>query len=340
MHIRRSRFVGHGLAGAVGVALLTLAACRSEALSHRPYPQLAPSRALSSAPLPVGPSHTSTSPSVTTSSSTPTPPVTDTVLLPRGGRHIFPRFRVVAYYGVPGNPELGVLGAGTPEQIAAAVERQAAQYAGYGRPVLPAMELIATVAQAAPGPDGDYSAPIPAGSIRTYLRVAHEHQMLLILDIQPGSGEFLPQVEALRPFLLDPSVGIALDPEWKVPPGQAPGGGRIGSASAASVNAVGSYLAQLVQARGLPDKLLVIHEFTPTMLPDRAAIHPQPGVEITLHADGIGSPLLKEVVFRQLDFADTPFHIGFKLFLAHDTRVMSPREVMALRPRPDIVTYQ
>lgn len=268
------------------------------------------------------------------------PPASPVALLPRGGRHIFPRFRVVAYYGVPGNAELGVLGAGTPEQAAAAVERQAAQYTGYGRPVLPAMELIATVAQASAGPDGDYSAPIPTASIRDYLRVAHEHQMLLILDIQPGSGDFLPQVEALRPFLLDPSVGVALDPEWKVPPGEAPGGGRIGSASAASVNAVASYLSQLVRENNLPDKLLVIHEFTLSMLPDRAGIRPQPGVEITLHADGIGSPRLKKVVFSQLDFADTPFHVGFKLFFAHDTRVMSPSEVMALRPRPDMVSYQ
>jgi hypothetical protein len=273
------------------------------------------------------------------SASPPLPPAGGDIL-PRGGQQIFPRFRVVAYYGVPGNPELGVLGAGTPEQAAAAVQQQAAQYTGYGRPVLPAMELIATVAQASPGPDGDYSAPIPTSSIRAYLRVAHEHHMLLILDIQPGSGEFLPQVESLRPFLLDPSVGIALDPEWKVPPGEAPGGGRIGSASAASINAVASYLSQLVRAQDLPDKLLVVHEFTTTMLPDRAAIQPQPGVEITLHADGLGSPRLKKVVFGQLDFADTPFHIGFKIFFAHDTRVMSPAEVMALRPRPDIVTYQ
>jgi hypothetical protein len=276
-------------------------------------------------------------------SSVPAPPAASAPprrSLPRGGEHIFPRFRVVAYYGVPGNPELGVLGAGTPEQAAAAVQRQAEQYAGYGRPVLPAMELVATVAQASPGPDGNYSAPIPAADIRAYLSVAHEHRMLLILDIQPGSGEFLPQVEALRSFLLDPSVGVALDPEWKVPPGQAPGGGRIGSASAAGVNAVGRYLSRLVRAHQLPDKLLVVHEFALSMLPDRAGIRAQPGVEITLHADGLGSPRLKKLVFGQLDFARTPFHIGFKLFFTHDTRLMTPGEVMALRPRPDIITYQ
>lgn len=330
----------HRAVWALCAAFLTLAACRSASpISGIAHPAVTSTHAVKATP--VSRPRTSTLPTAQSSvSARPAGPAPIAAALPRGGRHIFPRFRVVAYYGVPGNPELGVLGAGTPEQTAAAVERQAAQYAGYGRPVLPAMELVATVAQASPGSDGNYSAPIPAASIRAYLRVAHEHQMLLILDVQPGSGEFLPQVAALRPFLLDPAVGIALDPEWKVPAGQAPGGGRIGSASAASVNAVGRYLSQLVRAQDLPDKLLVIHEFTPSMLPDRATIRPQPGVEITLHADGIGSPQLKEVVFSQLDFADTPFHVGFKVFFAHDTRVMSASEVMALRPRPDIVTYQ
>jgi hypothetical protein len=41
-----------------------------------------------------------------------------------------------------------------------------------------------------------------------------------------------------------------------------------------------------------------------------------------------------------LHFPGPPFGVGFKLFLHQDSRVMTPREVMALRPRPDIVTYQ
>ena len=349
MLVTRSGGARHGVLCTLGVALLALAACRSPMPGDRH--RRAPARpvSVSTGRTSAHPTHSRPAPPsdpAPSSHAAPTsrPPVHPVVLkartLPRGGRQIFPRFRVVAYYGVPGNPQLGVLGAGTPEQAARAVQRQAARYAGFGRPVLPAMELIATVAQASPGPDGNYSAPIPAASIRSYLRVAHSHRMLLILDIQPGSSEFLPEVKALRPFLLDPSVGVALDPEWKVPPGQAPADGRIGSASAASVNAVGRYLSHLVRAHHLPDKLLVVHEFTHTMLPDRDDIRPQPGLEITLHADGLGSPRLKRVVFHQLDFARTPFHVGFKVFFTHDTRVMSPREVMALRPRPDIVTYQ
>src|SRR5262249_18711517 len=35
--------------------------------------------------------------------------------LPRGGSQIFPRYRVVAYYGAAGTPALGVLGQGSPD---------------------------------------------------------------------------------------------------------------------------------------------------------------------------------------------------------------------------------
>src|SRR4051794_17421578 len=54
--------------------------------------------------------------------------------LPRGGREIFPRFRVVAYYGAPQDPQLGELGIGSPARAAAKLERQASKYRRGGRP--------------------------------------------------------------------------------------------------------------------------------------------------------------------------------------------------------------
>src|SRR5687767_5906215 len=36
--------------------------------------------------------------------------------LPRGGRQILPAHRVVAYYGAPQDPQLGVLGIGDPAE--------------------------------------------------------------------------------------------------------------------------------------------------------------------------------------------------------------------------------
>lgn len=259
--------------------------------------------------------------------------------LPHGGTKIIGHYRVVAYYGVAGSPSLGVLGAGSPEHAARSVIARAKGFAGYGLPVQPAMELITTVAQGSPGPDGEYSRQIPMAQIERYLAVAHRFKMLLVLDLQPGRATFLSQAKRLRRVLLDPSVGLGLDPEWKVTHG-APGGGRIGSTSATGVNDVTDWLSRLVRAHHLPDKLEIVHEFTTTMLPNRAAVHLRPGVEVTFHADGFGTRAVKRHVFGQLDFPGHPFGTGFKLFLTQDTHTMHPAQVMTLRPRPDVITYQ
>lgn len=260
--------------------------------------------------------------------------------LPRGGTAILGHFRVVGYYGAAGTGALGVLGATSPDTAAAAITRRAAGFAGYGLPVQPTMELLATVAQRSPGPGGDYSKPVPAWRIRQYLAVAHAHRMLLVLDLQPGRASFLSQAQALRPFLLDPSVSLALDPEWKVGPTQVPGGGLIGSSSADGINDVSRWLGRLIAANHLPDKLLVVHQFTERMLPDRTRIVRPANVEVTFHADGFGTPTLKVRVYQRLAFPGRPYGAGFKLFLKQDSRLMTPREVMSLRPRPDVVTYQ
>jgi hypothetical protein len=223
--------------------------------------------------------------------------------------------------------------------MASVIEQHAQAFAGYGLPVQPAMELIASVAQGSPGPDGLYSATISPSIVEQYLDVAHRNKMLLILDFQPGRGEFLPQVEHFAQFLADPSVSVALDPEWKMGPHQIPGT-VIGSSSAHSVDVVRDYLSALVRRDRLPDKLLMVHEFTPPMLPDRQNITPAPGVEIVFHADGFGTQQAKLNTWHQLAFPHRPFGTGFKLFLRQDTNLMTPAQVMRLTPRPDVITYE
>jgi hypothetical protein len=234
---------------------------------------------------------------------------------------------------------LGVLGSAAPDRIAEQVVARAAALRRFGRPVLPAIELVATVAQGAPGRDGTYSKPIPATAIARYLQVAHRHHMLLILDFQPGRGEFLPQVRAAGRFLADPSVSVALDPEWKMAAPQVPGR-VVGSASAASVNAVVRYLADLTAARHLPHKLLLVHQFTRAMLPDRGAITPRPGVEIVFHADGFGTQAAKRATWHKLAFPGRPFGSGVKLFLRQDVGIMTDGQAMSFQPTPDVITYQ
>lgn len=270
----------------------------------------------------------------------PVPPPPAPVLeLPRGGRSLLPEYRIVAYYGTIGGPALGVLGRGSPDEAATALEAQAAAYAGYGRPVQPAMELIATVAQGSPGADGRYSRGISARDVARYLDAAHRFGQLLILDFQPGNGDFVSQIRQYEQFLLDPSVGVAVDPEWRVGPGVVPGT-IIGAASAAEVNAAAAYVSALTVANGLPEKAFIIHQFRLSMLPDRAAILPQDGLAMIIHADGEGSIPAKLVSYAALGITATGFFAGFKVFYARDPDVMAPDQVMALDPVPDLISYQ
>ncbi|MGH8962078.1 MAG: hypothetical protein ACRDWT_12975 [Jatrophihabitantaceae bacterium] len=261
------------------------------------------------------------------------------IQLPRGGRTILGSYRLVAYYGGPDGRALGALGGASPERMAQVISKRAAQYAAYGRTVQPAMELIASVAQGSPGADQLYSRTISPAAVQRYLSVAHRHRMLLILDFQPGRGDFLPQVRRFARFLADPSVSVALDPEWMMHGRQVPGQ-VIGWSSAASINRVQDYLSRLVRSHALPDKLLMVHQFTVGMLPDRNRIGRYPGLELTFHADGFGTRAQKLATYRRLSLPGRPDGAGFKLFLTQDSGLMTSAQVMALSPRPDVITYQ
>jgi hypothetical protein len=259
--------------------------------------------------------------------------------LPRGGRSIFPRHRVVAFYGAPQDDELGALGIGTPDQAARRLERVARGYRRRSRPVLPAMELIATIVTAAPGADGQYRTRQRDAVIRRYLRAARRRRMLLLLDIQPGRADFVTEAWALRRWLREPDVGLALDPEWRMGPGEVPGN-VIGSVSAREVNEVSAWLAGIVRERRLPEKLFVIHQFTDDMIEGRAQVIDRPGLATTFNVDGFGDRPNKRSKYDA--FTDQPprYHDGFKLFFREDVNLMRPRQVLALTPPPDLVVYE
>jgi hypothetical protein len=266
--------------------------------------------------------------------------------LPRGGRTILPRYRVVTYYGAPQHDELGVLGIGTPAQAGSKLIDQSRAFTGQGRlPVLPAFELIAVLAHSAPGADGMHRERQADEVIRSYLEAVRRIKGILILDIQPGRADFLDEVRALEPYLRQPDVSLALDPEWSVPEGVTPGQ-QIGSTDAATINDVSSYMSRLVQTNDLPQKLLLVHQFTEDMVRDRRDVQARPGVAIVSNIDGFGTPPLKTNVYRQLTAeADLPAglgasYIGFKLFYKEDTDLMGPPDVLALRPQPAVVVYE
>lgn len=259
--------------------------------------------------------------------------------LPRGGRVILPRNRVVAFYGAPRDPELGTLGIGSPDRVARRLERQASQYARPGRPTLPAFELIATLVTQEAGEDGDHALHEEDATIRRYLRAARAHEALLILDIQPGYASFLDEARRLEPFLRQPEVSLALDPEWSLDPPQLPGQ-EIGSTDAATINSVSRYLSRLVRRHDLPQKLLVVHRFTEEMVQSEEQLERHPGVALVVNVDGFGDRPNKVAKYGQLAHERRPSFNGFKLFYEEDVGLMGPEEVLRLRPQPDLVVYE
>jgi hypothetical protein len=242
-------------------------------------------------------------------------------------RPIYDDRRVVAFYGAPQHPQLGILGIGSPRKAGKRLERMARRYERIGdREVLPAMELIGVIALANPGPGG------------RYLRAARRIGGILLLDIQPGRSTFMKEIEALEPFLRKPRVGIALDPAWNMGPGGVPGE-RVGHVGAREINRVSLEMSRVVAKLDLPQKLLVVHQFTEAMVRHDSRIKARRNVAVTMNVDGFGTPGAKESVYERLAPRGR-LHPGFKLFFREDTNLMSPRQVLGLNPSPQLVIYE
>jgi hypothetical protein len=263
----------------------------------------------------------------------------DLAELPRGGRSIFPEHRVVAFYGAPQDDELGVLGIGSPTAMSRKLEKVTRAYGRKTRPALPAMELIATVAAAHPGDDGQYRIRQTDAVIERYLRAARRAKALLVLDIQPGHADFLEEAQALERWLKEPDVGLALDPEWHTP-GAVPGQ-RIGSVDARTVNAVSAWLDRIVTRERLPEKLFVVHQFTADMVRSKPLVKPRRGLAVTFNVDGFGDRPNKIAKYAEFTRGERPeLFDGFKLFYKEDTNLFKPGAVLDLSPPPDLVVYE
>jgi hypothetical protein len=319
---RRSRFLAAG-------ALLALTAACATGTSPAPVAAEKPAATTNAAAPSPSPS--------------PTPPPVP--YLPRGGHRIFPDHLVVMHYGTANTGALGILGETTPDEAARRLEERAAEWAqASGRPVLPAFELITSVAQRAPGRDGRYSVGLAHADVQRYVDAARAAKMLVVLDFQPGSARVLDQVKHYEKFLRMPEVGVAIDPEWVLEPGQRPGR-QIGSLDAATINEVSAYLSGLVQEHRLPEKIFLVHQFKTYMLPDREKVVDRFGLATVFHVDGFGARHSKRETYGLLSSKDGLIPggrvvNGYKLFLDEDVDLMSPADVMAIEPRPELISYQ
>ncbi|PPF30545.1 hypothetical protein C5C18_01505 [Rathayibacter tritici] len=263
--------------------------------------------------------------------------------LPGGGQRLFGGHLFVAIYGTPGAPVLGVLGEQGLESTITRAEAVAEPYRALtGKQVVPSLEIITTVAAGDPGKDGDYSSELDAADLRPYIDAAQAAGMYVVLDLQSGLTDFLTQAQQYADLLKLPNVGLALDPEWRLLPGQKPLQ-QIGRVSAAEVDSVSEWLADLVQSEGLPPKMFVLHQFQLSMLQDRESIRrDRPELEFLIHVDGQGSQPDKQATWDALhEGAPEGIAWGWKNFYDEDKPMLTPAETMAeVRPLPDLVTYQ
>jgi predicted O-methyltransferase YrrM len=264
------------------------------------------------------------------------------VQLPGGAQVLFPGHLVVALYGHPGTPGLGVLG---HQDLSASIARARQVAAPYRKlsnvPVVPAFEIIATVAEGSPGPDGDYSYATPVAILRPWVRRATAAGMYVILDLQPGRASLLAQAKKYQSLLELPGVGLALDAEWKLQPGQKPLR-QIGSVSIGEVNSVVRWLAGLTARHRLPQKLLVLHQFRLSMIRDERALDTShDDLAILFHMDGQGAPAVKQQTWAAVTrAAPRGVFFGWKDFYVKDHPMLDPRRTITRTPRLSMISYQ
>ena len=264
--------------------------------------------------------------------------------IPGGGHVMFDdeaARRLVAFYGHPVTSALGVLGEQEPEQGIERLRQVSAPYGADGATVLPTFEIIATVASAGAGRDGDYSRETDPEVIRPWIEAAANNGVYVVLDLQPGRTDFLTQAKIYEEFLRLPHVGLALDPEWRLKPHQVHLH-QIGTVDAEEINQVVQWLAGIVREESLPQKLLIVHQFRFSMITNRNLIESPPELAVVIQMDGQGGLGAKYNTWGTLtrDTEESGFRWGWKNFYDEDFPTATPAQVLDLTPVPVFVSYQ
>jgi hypothetical protein len=265
-------------------------------------------------------------------------------LLPPPVRPFLDRHRVVAYYGNPLSARMGIVGEYEPAELIRRLRAQAAAYQPLSpdRTIVPAIHLIYAVAHEHPGPRGLYLGRMEDELIESWIQLTRDEGILLFLDIQFGRSTIQRELPFVLPFLKHEHVHLALDPEFAWGPDQYPLI-DIGGIDAETVNYAQTQLENLVVEYRLGNKILVVHQFVPGMIRNRAAIRSSERVEVVIDADGFGSPRLKIDQWNQLIRDPGVERAGFKLFYKQDAAsggLMNEADVMSLVPAPLVIIYQ
>lgn len=254
---------------------------------------------------------------------------------------LFPDNRIVAYYGHPNDESMGILGQFSKQELLEQLLDQAAAYerADPDTTVLPAFEIIGSVAQPEPGPDGSYILQTDAETMWEYIEFTQANDIMLIIDIQLGRKTIQEEMALIEDYLMEPNVHLAIDPEFAVNEDQVPGV-DFGSVDAEEINYAAEQLTRIVNENNLPPKVLIVHRFTDGMVTNIRKVKETEHVQFVLDFDGFGDPISKtdgyDIFVRK---SKVPWG-GIKLFYDQDRPLLQPKEVVALDPPPVFVMYQ
>ncbi|MDR1231060.1 MAG: hypothetical protein LBK61_06640 [Spirochaetaceae bacterium] len=257
---------------------------------------------------------------------------------------------ILAYYGHPMSSRMGILGRLPIDELYRQLSVEAENYRALSgeRDITKAFYIIYGTVQ----PQGRINR-ISKDVLVKWIEYAAERDMIVFIDHQIGRYDPVESLQEMLPYLQYPNVHLALDPEWRTDKPME----KIGSVTAEEINRAQKIMENYIVANNLPGKrMLVLHQFKPWMI-DEKQINTTTGkpvevdttsfthVELVHCADGWGNPAQKRGTYTSNATTGPKIPVkGFKLFYKHgsqyDDPLLTPADVYALTPRPQVIMYQ
>lgn len=296
-------------------------------------------------------------------SATPAPTQAPVVFDPDKGA-ILPTHRIVAYYAVPNAPATGPAYRPTMAMLTR-LRSQGAEYQKLDpkHPVALGIDLVVSVPDRFPGTDRSYSHHVSDATIESYVDFCQAHNLLLFLDLNIGWSNPLKELLSFSKYLKLPFVEVAIDPEWMFPRHNGVPGVNLSNVRSTDLNPMIKAVAEMPQKYKVPRKVMIIHQYRgdgdgkanpfeakSSEIADKRNLLNDPRVDLVIHIDSVGGwagdIALKEGQYKKWVAADMKQYGnfkygGFKIFykLEAKHRLMTPKEVMSMKPAPMVITY-
>ncbi len=270
--------------------------------------------------------------------------------------------------------EIPPLGVESDSAFVAKMKQISASYqqADSNHPVVNSIDLVDPVVDGIPGPDGLYRHFRSDDEVQHYLNLARANKMLFFFDTQVGHDTQQSVFAKFLPYLEQPDVNLAIDPEWEMRRGSfrvptAAGRPRrrsTGSSTRCPISSrCGICPLRFWSCMSSGRTSNTTAPPSPTRVSPGTTFSSSQGVTLVISVDGQGSTSNKVGNYNFIVdgengyqfFADTRttmasmFLIGFKVYIQipcdgnHpncEDPYMTPQQVLALHPSPVMVQYQ